>query len=150
MLPSAVSPVPEKISWSAALLGGCVAVAGGAFFGTLIATVSIRLAMILGYSVQQATMALMVPGINIVTGLGTMLNLLSGAAGGYVAAKYGNANLLTQSAAASVLPLLFMAVMYLNPGSQFGPDWYVAYSFLSPVFASVVGGWAYRKRAALL
>jgi hypothetical protein len=41
-------------SWSAALLGGSVAIAGGAFFGTLVAAVSVRLLMAQGSSAEQA------------------------------------------------------------------------------------------------
>ena len=127
-------------SWGAATLGGCVAIAGSAFFGTLIASVSLRLSMAEGLSLEQANSALASGGVSVFTVLAPLLSLLAGVAGGYVAAKYGCAKALAQAAAASLFPLLFMAVMYVNPGSQSGPAWYVAYSLVSPVLASLAGG----------
>ncbi|WP_426107833.1 hypothetical protein [Massilia sp. TSP1-1-2] len=109
-----------EFSWGASMMGGCVAIAGGAFFGTLLATVSMRLSMANGLSADQALATAAVYEISPLTILGPLLALLSEGAGGYVAAKLGGAKARTQALAASFLPVLFLAIMYVNPGSQFG------------------------------
>ncbi len=134
-------------SWGAAILGGCVAIAGGAFFGTLVSTVSVRLAMADGLSVEQANSAYMGSGFSLLTIVPLILTLLSEAAGGYVAAMFGRTKAFAHAAGASMLPLLFLAIMWGNPSSQFGPLWYTALSFLSPVLASLAGAYLFTKRA---
>jgi hypothetical protein len=133
-------------SWSAALLGGSVAIAGGAFFGTLVATLSVRLLMAQGSSADQAYATLASSGITPLTGLSVLLGFLSGVAGGYVAAKHGGNRRMLQAVVAGAYPILFTLVMYLSPSSQPGPTWYVVYTFVAPLLASVIGGAARAQR----
>jgi hypothetical protein len=134
------------IHWEGAVLGGSVAIAGGAFFGTLVAAISLRMTIAAGSSAEQAYSALATGTSWTSTILSALLTLAACFSGGYVAAKLAGSRPLVQAAAASLFPLLFTAVMYLNPASQPGPFWYIAYSVVSPVVASVVGGYVYAKQ----
>ena len=134
------------IHWEAALLGGSVAIAGGSFFGTLVAAISLRMTIASGSSAEQAYSALAAGASWTTTILSAFLTLAACFGGGYVAAKFGGSRPLAQATAASLFSLLFMAVMHLNPSSQSGPFWYIIYSVVSPVVASLVGGYVYAKR----
>lgn len=146
MTHTAAQAGPSGFSWSAALLGGSVAIAGGAFFGTLVATLSVRLLMARGNSAEQAYATLASSGITPLTSLSVLLGFLSGVAGGYVAAKYGGSRRMLQAVVAGACPILFTLVMYLSPSSQPGPPWYVAYTFVAPLLASVIGAAFCEKR----
>lgn len=135
-----------RIRWEAAVLGGSVAIAGGAFFGTLIATISLRMTIADGMSAEQAYSALATGSSWATTILSALVTLAAGFGGGYVAAKLAGSRPLAQAAAASLFPLLFTAVMYLNPASEPAPSWYVLYSVVSAVVASLVGGYVYAKQ----
>jgi nitrate/nitrite transporter NarK len=131
--------ISREFSWSAALLGGSVAIAGGAFFGTLISVVSVRLLMSRGSTAEQAYVTLASSGFTPLTSLSVLLALLSGVLGGYVAAKYGGERRMLQALVASACPILFTLVMYLSPSSQLGPAWYIVYTFVAPVVTSAIG-----------
>ena len=146
MEPFATTARPADISWGAAILGGCVAIAGGAFFGTLIGNVALRLFMADGLSYAQAWSAMMAYILTPWAIMSALMSLLTGLAGGYVSAAFGGPRAVAQAAWASVLPLLFLAVMYFNPSSQFGPMWHEVYEFGSPVLASMAGGYLYARR----
>ncbi len=134
------------IHWEAAVLGGSVAIAGGAVFGTLVAAISLRMTMASGLSAEQAYSEMAAAASWTTTILSAIFTLAACFGGGYVAAKFGGSRPLAQATAASLFPLLFMAVMYLNPSSQPGPFWYIIYTVVSPVVASLVGGYVYASR----
>jgi hypothetical protein len=130
---------PRQFTMSASVLGGAVAIAGGAFFGTLCANLSVWLLMARGIPAEQAYTVLASSGFTALTSLSVLLAFLSGIWGGYVSAKYGGMRVILQAFVASLFPILFALVMYLGPSSQSGPPWYVAYTFIGPVVASLIG-----------
>lgn len=141
-----MTPRQLKFSWAASLLGGCVAIAGAAFFGTLVANLSMFMSMAGGMSAEQANATLMTEGMLLTTMLAPLLSFMAAAAGGYVAARLGSARALAQAAVSSLFPLLFLAVMYFAPGSHFGSPGAFAVAVLAPVVASLAGGYLYAKR----
>ena len=136
----------RSFGWGAALLGGAVAIAGAAFLGTLAANVRLRMSLAEGQSTEQAYAALAASSgpMDVLLSLATLA--LPCAAGGYLSAKRGRGHALVQAGVAGAVALLFVVVVYLNPSSQPGPQWFIGLSLVTPVFSSVLGGWLYVRK----
>jgi hypothetical protein len=139
---------PRAFIARASILGGSVAIAGAAFFGTATSIVYVRLQMARGVSAQQAYATLASSWYNFdpLVSLSVFLTLLAAGYGGYIAASFGGSRAMLQAAVAGMLPVIFYLVMYLNPESKLGPTWYVAYSLVSPVVASLAGAFFRDRR----
>lgn len=145
---SRVTPTrKEGFSWSAAFVGGAVTVGCGAFFGTFSATLSVYLSMVSGSTPDQAYAAMATNYTSVLAMLSIVGGVLWGVVGGYVASKFEGTRAFGQAAVASIFPVLFALVMYVAPSSQPGPTWFVIYSFVSPLIASLFGGLLYAKRS---
>lgn len=132
--------------WGAALLGGATAIAGAAFFGTLLANLTVRMAMTNGLSRDQAYASLASSSTSITVLLTLLTIAVPGAVGGYFSAKHGRGHPLVQGGGAGAIALLFVVVMYFNPSSQPGPPWFVAISVITPLASSLLGSLLYRRQ----
>src|SRR4051794_128559 len=130
---------PRAFLPSASIIGGAVAIAGGAFFGTACSVLSVRPSMARGMPPAQAYASLATNRFDALSGLSMVLSFLAAAYGGYIAAKHGGARTTLQALAAGLLPIAFTLVMYSSPGSRLGSTWEIIYSLVSPVVASAIG-----------
>ena len=138
---------PSSFSWSAALLGAAVGIAGPAYSGTLLGNVVLWIYLGQGRSVQEAyayigQYSLTLPmAFGFVTGVGFAIT------SGWVSAAYGRGASLLQGLAAGFFAASFSAIMLLNPSSDSIPYWYKAASLVFPILGSVVGAYAYARKA---
>jgi hypothetical protein len=138
-------PPRQGLSWRAAFLGGAVAIAATAFFGTLESNITLWVLTQRGLSAQEAYGQLFdSTGQNFVSAI---VNFLCNAVGGYTASSLASKRFVVHGISAGVISLLFVAVMYATPISYPSNAWTVAWLVLIPVPAAVLGGYLHAWRA---
>jgi hypothetical protein len=135
----------QGLRWQAAFLGGAVAIAASAFFGTLESNILLWVLTQRGMSPQEAYAQLFEStGANLAS---AAVDFLCNAAGGCVASSLASKRFIVYGIAVGVISLLFVGVMYSTPISYPSNAWTVAYSVLIPVPAAVLGGYFHARRA---
>lgn len=141
------SPNAPRFRWVPSLVGGMAAIGGAALLGTLVTNVSLWLSLAKGLTLQEAyaRMGFDFSSPTEVLSFGAVL--LSGFFGGYVAALYGSGRHLIQALAAGAVGTAFFIVMSLGPSNPPMPGWYVPLYLASVLLSSLMGGYAYTRRA---
>lgn len=122
-----------------------MAIAASAFFGTLVANVTLWYLTFRGLPLQEAYSALFESTEQIV--IGQAVGFLCNAAGGYAAVSMASTRPVLHSGVAGVLSLAFVAVAYATPTAGSHPMWMVLWNFLIPLPAAIVGGYLRARRA---
>lgn len=138
-------PPRHWLSWRAALFGGAVAIAASAFFGTLVANVTLWYLTLRGLPLQEAYSALFESTEQIV--IGQAVGFLCNAGGGYAAASMASRRVVLHSMLAGAASLVFVAVAYATPTAGSHPMWMVVWNFLLPLPAAILGGFLRARRA---
>ena len=138
---------PSSFSWRAALLGAAVGIAGPAYSGTLLSNVVQWIYLRQGRSVQEAYAYIGQYSFTLPMSIGVAAAIGFAIASGWVAAAYGRGASLLQGLAAGVLAASFPVIMLLNPSTYSIPYWYRAGSLVLPILGSVLGAYAFARKA---
>ena len=135
------------VNWRAAFLGGAVAIAASAFFGTLVANITLWVLVLRGVPLEQAYADMWTSISSIL--IGEAVTILCNAAGGYAAASLASTRFVVHSFLAGAMNLVFGVIAYATPMPTAAniPFWMVIWNFMVPVPAALLGGYIYARRA---
>jgi len=133
------------LNWPAALLGGAVAIAATAFFGTLVSNLALLILMWRDVPFQEAYSELFYSTEQIV--IGQAVAFLCNAAGGYAAASLTSPRPVTHGLIAGATSLVFVLVTYATPVASSYPVWMAVWNFMIPLPTAMLGAYVRARRA---
>jgi hypothetical protein len=139
----------QRLSWRAILIGGSSGIGIAAFTGTLVANVSLYLALSRGMSIHDAYAEMARDPLSIASLSAEAIHFMACSVGGYVAASLVRGRSLQHGFLAGTLGFCFSLVMYSNPSSMAGTLGQMIWNLLAPVGAGVVGAAIYARRSLL-
>jgi hypothetical protein len=146
--PTQATEVPTSrrwLKWPAALLGGAVAIAATAFFGTLVTNLALWILIGRGVPLQEAYSELFYSTEQIV--VGQAVGFLCNAAGGYAAASLASTRPVTHGLIAGATSLVFVLVTYATPAASSYPVWMAVWNFIIPLPAAMLGAYVRARHA---
>jgi hypothetical protein len=136
----------RPLSWRAILIGGSSGIGVAAFTGTLVANISVYLALSRGLSVNEAYAEMARNPFSVAALFAEAIHFTACAIGGYIAASLVRDRPLLHGFLAGLLGFSFGVVMYLNPSSTAGSLEQMIWNLLAPVGAGVAGAAIYARR----